>query len=87
MVIRSRSIRWARRVACMGELLNAYSILVEKAEGKRPLGRPGHRCKNHITRKMSLWKRIWKVVDMFHLVQDTAQWRVLLNTVMNFRVP
>jgi len=71
----------------MGELLNAYSILVEKAEGKRPLGRPGHRCKNHITRKMSLWKRIWKVVDMFHLVQDTAQWRVLLNTVMNFRVP
>jgi hypothetical protein len=32
----------------MGELLNAYSILVEKAEGKRPLGRPRRRWEDNI---------------------------------------
>jgi hypothetical protein len=25
-------------------------------------------------------------VDWMHLAQDTYQWRVLVNTVMNFRV-
>jgi hypothetical protein len=27
---------------------NVYKILVEKAEGNRPLGRPGNRWENHI---------------------------------------
>jgi hypothetical protein len=27
------------------------------------------------------------VMDWIHLAQDTDQWRVLLNTVMNLRVP
>jgi hypothetical protein len=27
----------------MGEMRNAYKILVRKLEGKRPLGRPRHR--------------------------------------------
>jgi hypothetical protein len=27
---------------------NAYGILVGKPEGKKPLGRPGHRCKDNI---------------------------------------
>jgi hypothetical protein len=27
----------------MGEMRNAYSVLVGKPEGKRPLGRPWHR--------------------------------------------
>jgi hypothetical protein len=30
-------------VACMGEMRNAYNILVGKPEGKRPLGRPRSR--------------------------------------------
>jgi hypothetical protein len=34
-VIKSRNIRWAGHVACMGE-----RILMGKPEGKRPLGRP-----------------------------------------------
>jgi hypothetical protein len=42
-VIKSRRIRWTGHVACMGEMRNAYSILVGKPEGKRPLGRPKHR--------------------------------------------
>jgi hypothetical protein len=26
-------------------------------------------------------------VDWIHLAQDTAQWRALANTVINFRLP
>jgi hypothetical protein len=32
-------MRWADHVACMGEIRNAYDILVQKLEGKRPLGK------------------------------------------------
>jgi hypothetical protein len=31
-----------QHVAYMGKMRNAYNILVEKPEGKRPLERPGH---------------------------------------------
>jgi hypothetical protein len=34
-------MRWAGHVTCMGEMRNAYKILVIKPEGKRPHGRPG----------------------------------------------
>jgi hypothetical protein len=42
-MIKSRRMRWAGRVACMGEKRNAYRILVGKPEGKRPLGRSRRR--------------------------------------------
>jgi hypothetical protein len=29
----------------------------------------------------------WVGVDCIHLAQDNNQWRVLVNTVMNLRVP
>jgi hypothetical protein len=38
--IKSRRMRWAGHIARMGEKRNAYMLLVEKSEGKRPLGRP-----------------------------------------------
>jgi hypothetical protein len=38
--IKSRRMRWARHVARMGEDRNVYRVLIEKPEGKRPLGRP-----------------------------------------------
>jgi hypothetical protein len=34
-----------RALARMGEKRYAYRILVEKPQGKRPLGRPGRRLK------------------------------------------
>jgi hypothetical protein len=40
---------------------NTYKILVGKAQGKRPLGRPGCRLDNNI--KMNLRETAWKVVD------------------------
>jgi len=47
-VTKSRRMRWAGHVAHMGEIRNAYNILVGKPEGKRPLGRPRHRWKDNI---------------------------------------
>ena len=45
-------------VACMGERSGVYRVLVEKPEGKRPLGRPRHRWKDII--KMNLQEVGWK---------------------------
>jgi hypothetical protein len=42
-MIKSRRMIWVGHVASMGEKRNAYRILVEKPEEKRPLGRPRHR--------------------------------------------
>ena len=38
--LKSRRLRWAGHVAHMEQSRNAYSVLVGKPEGKRPLGRP-----------------------------------------------
>jgi hypothetical protein len=39
-MIKSRTIKWARHVARKAVMMNAYNTLVDKPEGKRPLGRP-----------------------------------------------
>jgi hypothetical protein len=39
-MIKARRKRWAGHVARMGEVRGAYNILVERPEGRRPLGRP-----------------------------------------------
>jgi hypothetical protein len=67
------------------EKKNVYRILVEKPVGKRLLGRPRRRWGNNI--KMDLGEIGWDGVDWIDLVQDTDQWRALVNTVMNLRVP
>ena len=41
--IKSRRMKWAVRVARMGEERGVYRVLVAKPEGKRPLGRPKRR--------------------------------------------
>jgi hypothetical protein len=47
-VVTSRRMRWAWHVACMGEESGVHRVLVGKAEGKRPLGRPRRRCEDNI---------------------------------------
>jgi hypothetical protein len=37
--------------------------------------------------KIDLRGRGWDGVDWIDMAQDRKQWRALLNTVMNFRVP
>jgi hypothetical protein len=52
-VIKSRRLRWAGHVACMGEGRGAYrGALVGKPEGRRPLGRARCRWEDNI--KMDL---------------------------------
>jgi hypothetical protein len=46
--IKSRRMSWAGNVARMGEVRNAYRVLVGKPEGKRPLERPTCRWENVI---------------------------------------
>jgi hypothetical protein len=68
----------------MGET-NAYRILVGKPEGKRPLKRPRRRWVNNI--KIDLREIGWDDVDWIDLAQDRDQWRALVNTVKDLRVP
>jgi hypothetical protein len=42
-MIKARRMRWVGHVACMGVVKGAYNILVERSEGRRPLGRPRRR--------------------------------------------
>jgi hypothetical protein len=60
-------------------------MLVGKAEGKRPLGRPNRRWMDNI--KMDLRVVGWYGMDWIDLVQYRDNWRALVNTVMNLRVP
>jgi hypothetical protein len=69
----------------MGETRNAYRILVGKPEGKRPLERPTRRWVDNI--KMDLGEIGWDGRDWIERAQDRDQWRALVKTVMNLRVP
>jgi hypothetical protein len=68
----------------MGEVRGAYNILVERPEGRRPLG-PRRRWEDNI--KMDLGEIGFRDVDWIHWAQDRDSWRALVNTVMNLRVP
>jgi hypothetical protein len=69
----------------MGEKRNAYRIFVGKSEEKRPLVRPRRRFVNNI--KIDLREIELDGMDWIDVVQDRDQWRALVNTVMNLRVP
>jgi hypothetical protein len=69
----------------MGEPRNAHRILVGKPEGKKSPGRPRRKSVDNI--KMDLREVGWDGIDWIELVQDRDQWRALVNTVMNLRVP
>jgi hypothetical protein len=84
-MMKSRRMRWAGHVARMGVNMNAYRILVGKPEGKRPLVIPRCRWVDNI--KIDLRERGWHGMDWINLAQDRDQWRALVNTVMNLRVP
>jgi hypothetical protein len=84
-IIKSRRVRWKGHVARMGEKKNAYTILVRKPERKRLLRRYRRRWEDNI--KMDLREIGWSDMDWIDLAQDRDQWRALVNSAMNLRVP
>jgi hypothetical protein len=84
-IMKSRTMRWAGHVARMGEKRNAYRLLVEKPEGKRPLRRPKRTWMDNI--RMYLGEVEWGDVDCIVPAQYRDKWRALVNLVMNLGVP
>jgi hypothetical protein len=84
-IIKSRRMRWASHVARIGEKRNAYTLLVGKQEGRRPLGRPRRRWVDNI--RKDLGEVRWSDVDWIGLAKDRNRWRAVVNSVLNLRVP
>jgi hypothetical protein len=76
-IIKSRRVKWAGLVAGMGEITNTYKILVEKPEGKRPLGQSRCRWEDNI--RMDLREIGWESIERMHLAQDRNQWAALVK--------
>jgi len=68
-----------------GDERRIQGVLVGKPEGKRPLGRPRPRWEDKI--KMYIQEVECGGTDWIELAQDRAGWWILLNVVMNPRVP
>jgi len=75
---------WAGHVARMGRERGAYSVLVVKPEGRRPLWRPRRRW---VDIRMDLQEVGCGHVEWIGLAQDRDRWRTLVSAVMNLRVP
>jgi hypothetical protein len=58
---------------------------VGKPESKRPLERPRRRWVDNI--KMDLRETGWDGVDWIDVAHDRDQWRTLVITALNLRVP
>jgi hypothetical protein len=74
-----------RAYSTNGEKMNTHTILVGKAERKRPIGRPRRICVDNI--KMNLKELRWGGVNWIDVAQDSDQWRAFVIAVMNLRVP
>jgi hypothetical protein len=69
----------------MGEKISVYRVLAGKPGVKRLLGRPRRRWEDNI--KMDLQAVGCGNMDWIKLAQDRGRLRVLVNAVMNLRVP
>ena len=81
--LKPRRLRWAGQVARMEQFRNAYRVLMEKPESKRPLGRPKRRWEGN---KMDLREVGCDPRDWITLAEDRDQWRAYVRAVMSLRV-
>jgi hypothetical protein len=73
--IKSRRMRWAGHVACVGEERKVYRVLVGQPEGKRPLGRPRRMWEDGI--RMDLREMGWGSIEWIQLAEVGASDRLL----------
>jgi hypothetical protein len=83
--IKSRRMTLGGECSTNGEKRNAYRLLEGKPEGQRPLGRQRRKWLNNI--RMDLVEVGWGDVDWIGLAKDRNRWRVLVNSVLNLRIP
>ena len=68
-----------------GERRGVHRVLVEKREGKKPLGRPRLRWEDNIN--IDFQEIGCRGMDWIELAQDNDRWLALVIAVMRFRVP
>jgi hypothetical protein len=76
-VIKCKRIIWDGLVALMGNVGRVFGFWSERM---RPRG-------GGDVIRMDVRKIWWEGLDWIHLDQDKDQWRVVVGTVMNLRVP
>jgi hypothetical protein len=68
-----------------GQTRNTLKIFIGKLEQKRPSRNPMCVWEDNI--RNDLIEIGWQGLYWTHLAQDRDQWRAVVNTVMNLRVP
>ena len=71
-------------VACKWARTGAYTLLVGKTKGMRPLGRPKRRWLDSV--ENDLQEVGWGTMDWIDLAEDGDSWRAVVSAVMNLRV-
>ena len=80
-VIKSRIMRWAGRVAFIGDRRGTYRVLVGKPEGKRDhLEDPGIDGRIILRWIFKKWNGDMEWIDM---TQDRDRWQAFVKAVMN----
>jgi hypothetical protein len=84
-VNKSKRLRWAWHVACIGERRGTYRVLMGKPERKRPLVGLRHGWGDNI--HTDVREASWGGINWIDVAQDRNRWQALVNAVMNLRVP
>jgi hypothetical protein len=83
--MKSKRMRLAWNVACMGRRGMHIGLWWESQKERDNYRGPRRRWEDRI--KMDLREIEWGIIHQILMAQDREQWRALVNTVMNLRLP